>query len=681
MALDPTGPIDPDRILDRSFATVRRGVDPSEVERYLLQIANQMRATASRVQELERELENYRRRPPVVDPIDPSNLNKLLGEETTRVLDAAHSAAAEIRARAEENVARMLREAREESTQLREEAETHLARRTAEADAEVAAMRERIELERERAESEAAAIIDDAKQQGRDTLAETQQYRQRMLDDLSRRRQSLRDQIEQLQASRDRLAAAYDVVRDTLAVATEELQVALPDARFAAENAALRAAEAELEATVTPIVTVDDVERAGAAGTAPAPTPPVADASDGSAPPRLTVVPPVEEPPVDQDPTVVPIVPTAAEPPTITVVDEVIDEVAGEMVDTGIGPESGTDAGPEVEPAPVPIPASVRRAPEPVEGRHSSSVRVVRTGRAADVFARLREEGAAEAAAAAGAADDATATDDGDASAPADSAPADSEVDGSPDDGSVVTDDTGADTGADAATAASVGSDAGADDQAFLATRDASIAGIVTSLTRRVKRELSDEQNELLATVGTVKGNLSAIALLPTPESQLERYEDIALPALADAAEAGAAIAPVRGRGSSRPSVGDLASDLASAIVGPLRDRLEQAVVESAGDRDDLTKRVRSTFREWKGQRIDAIVEFAILGACNRGILDRLPRTIDVRWVVAESDAPSPDCEDNSLAGSVRCGTAFPTGHVAPPLHPGCHCAVLPARD
>ena len=93
MALDSSGPIDPDRILDRTFATVRRGVDPAEVERYLLQLANQMRATATRVAELERELENYRRRPVAVDPIDPSNLNRLLGEETTRVLDAAQSAA------------------------------------------------------------------------------------------------------------------------------------------------------------------------------------------------------------------------------------------------------------------------------------------------------------------------------------------------------------------------------------------------------------------------------------------------------------------------------------------------------------------------------------------------------------------------------------------------------------
>ncbi|CAB4787643.1 MAG: hypothetical protein F2731_02620 [Actinobacteria bacterium] len=216
-------------------------------------------------------------------------------------------------------------------------------------------------------------------------------------------------------------------------------------------------------------------------------------------------------------------------------------------------------------------------------------------------------------------------------------------------------------------------------DQAFIVARNEAVAAIESALARRIKRELSDEQNELLSTLRSVKGNLTAIAFLPTPESQLERYEDIALPALADAAEAGGSISPAKGRGTSRASVGDLAADLASAIVGPLRDRLERAVSESAGDRDELAQRIRSTFREWKGQRVDESVSFGVLSACNRGILDRLPKGSQVRWVVAAGDAPSPDCEDNALGGVTERGAAFPTGHNAPPLHPGCHCVVLPA--
>ncbi len=616
MATDSSGPIDPDRILDKTFATVKKGVDPVEVQRYLLQVSNQLKNSQTRVSELERQLEQARRQSAAHDPIDPSNLTKLLGEETTRVLDAAQSAAAEIRAKAEENVARLLHEAREESVRLREDAETLVARRTQEAEQATAQIREYAETQRANAEAEAAAIIEASKQQGREMVQEAKEVRQRMLDDLANRRQTLRQQIEQLRAGRDRLSAAYDIVRETLAVATEELDVALPEGRLSAEVASLQSVDSELEATITPIVTAEELDE---------PTIDVFPASQARnvetpaearpSAPKLTVVPPVEE----------------------AVVEELV-EVAAVVADP---PEPPTES-----------PGSPQ---DPREGRHSSSVRVVRTssGKAADVFARLRREGEDEVA---------TASDVSDEVADTSPEIIEEVVEVVvPEATQVVTSDLSADT-----------------DQVFIATRDAAISPIESSLARRIKRELSDEQNELLSTLRSVKGNLTAIAFLPTPESQLERYEDIALPALADATEAGAAIAPVKGRSSARASVGDLAADLASAIVGPLRDRLERAVSESAGDRDDLAQRIRSTFREWKGQRVDDAVTFALLAAANRGVLDQLPKNSKVRWVVAAGDSPSPDCEDNALGGPIDRGGAFPTGHKVPPLHPGCHCAVLP---
>lgn len=609
MATDSSGPIDPDRILDKTFATVKKGVDPVEVQRYLLQVSNQLKNSQTRVADLERQLEQARRQSADHDPIDPSNLTKLLGEETTRVLDAAQSAAAEIRAKAEENVARLLHEAREESVRLREDAETLVARRTQEAEQATAQIREYAETQRANAEAEAAGIIEASKQQGREMVQEAKEVRQRMLDDLANRRQALRQQIEQLQAGRDRLSAAYDVVRETLAVATEELHVALPEARLSAEVASLQSVDTELDATITPITATEEHD-GPTIDVFPAPEARNVETSAEarSSGPKLTVVPPVEEP----------------------VVEEPVEAVA------------------VLEPEPA---AETVAPPEdPREGRHSSSVRVVRTssGKAADVFARLRQEG-----------EDEVASADADVEAIEDPAVADEVV--------VVE------------VAAGIDSDASDDsDQAFIATRNGAVASFESSLARRIKRELSDEQNELLSTLRSIKGNMTAIAFLPTPESQLERYEDIALPALADAAEAGAAIAPVKGRSSARASVGDLAADLAAAIVSPLRDRLERAVSESSGDRDDLAQRIRSTFREWKGQRVDDAVTFAVLAAANRGILDRLPKNSQLRWVIAAGDSPSPDCEDNALGGPIERGGTFPTGHKVPPLHPGCHCVVLP---
>jgi cell division septum initiation protein DivIVA len=622
MATDSSGPIDPDRILDKTFATVKKGVDPVEVQRYLLQVSNQLKSSQTRAAELERQLEEARRQSAEHDPIDPSNLTKLLGEETTRVLDAAQSAAAEIRAKAEENVARLLREAREESLRLREDAETLVSRRTQEAEQATAQIREYAETQRANAEAEAAAIIEASKQQGREMVQEAKDVRQRMLDDLANRRQTLRQQIEQLQAGRDRLSAAYDVVRETLAVATEELHVALPEARLSAEVTALQSVDAELEATITPIVPAEEPD-APTIDVFPAPqsrnveTP----AQERSVAPKLTVVPPVEES-----------------------VEEIVE----------------AEAPVEVEPE---APADTVVPPEdPREGRHSSSVRVVRTssGKAADVFARLRQEGEDEVS---------SAGDDSEGAAET--------VLESIEEVVVIesTEEVVEVVVIEGAVEVVENDDV---DQAFIATRNAAVASFESSLARRIKRELSDEQNELLSTLRSIKGNMTAIAFLPTPESQLERYEDIALPALADAAEAGAAIAPVKGRSSARASVGDLAADMAAAIVSPLRDRLERAVSESSGDRDDLAQRIRSTFREWKGQRVDDAVTFAVLAAANRGILDRLPKASKVRWVVAAGDGPSPDCEDNALGGPIERGGAFPTGHKVPPLHPGCHCVVLP---
>jgi cell division septum initiation protein DivIVA len=651
MATDSSGPIDPDRILEKTFATVKRGVDPVEVQRYLLQISNQLKSAQQRVLELERQIDEARRRSAEHDPIDPSNLTKLLGEETTRVLDAAQSAAAEIRAKAEESVARLLREAREESVRMREETELLVTRRRQEAEQAAAQIYEESEQRLADAQAEAAGIIEASKQEGREMVVEAQQVRQRMLDDLSRRRQGLRQQIEQLQAGRDRLSAAYDVVRETLAVATEELQVALPEARLAAEVVQLQGADEELGATVTPIVTAEDL---GEPTIDAAPLPPARNVETPpepkSAAPKLTVVPPVDDStPEDQTPST----------PGSEATEGADLAVVSEPGDVPIDSEVSTSA---AEPTPT--------APDPREGRHSSSVRVVRTssGKAADVFARLRQEGEDETA----------LVDD----TPANAAPV--EVTAPEDATQVDTESFDEESASQENTSAvetqieSIDADADAD-QAFIVTRNEAVASIESALARRMKRELSDEQNELLSTLRSIKGNLTAIAFLPTPESQLERYEDIALPALADAAEAGGTISPVKGRSSSRASVGDLAAELASAIVGPLRDRLERAVSESAGDRDDLAQRIRSTFREWKGQRVDDAVSFAVLSACNRGILDRIPKSAQIRWVVAVDDPASPDCEDNALGGPIGHGQEFPTGHKVPPLHPGCHCVVLPS--
>jgi hypothetical protein len=201
------------------------------------------------------------------------------------------------------------------------------------------------------------------------------------------------------------------------------------------------------------------------------------------------------------------------------------------------------------------------------------------------------------------------------------------------------------------------------------------------SLSRRIKRELSDEQNELLSALTSIKGTVTAISVLPAQEAQVARYSALAAPLLAEAAEAGSAlVAGVAGRGGSRSSVADLASELASQVVGPLRERLERCFSEADGDRDEVAQRIRSCFREWKAQRVEPVVSHAMVAACNRGAFDRLPKKTMVRWVVSDGEVASPDCDDNALAGDLAKGDKFPTGHANAPIHERCRCFVVPVE-
>lgn len=632
---DTPAPIDPDRILEHTFTAVRRGYDPLEVQRYMLQIANQLRSGRDREAELRHQLDESEKRTAPIDDLDPSQLARLLGQETARVLEAAQGAAAEIRAKAEENVARLLREARDESQQMREDAESALSRKTAEADDAAAVIRAAAEEVIENARAEAAELVEAGRQEGRDMVAEAQKVRQRMLDDLSRRRKLLRQQIEQLQAGRDRLLAAYDVVRETLDVATEELHIALPEAKLAAETASLKDADDDetFEAEM------------GAAAAAAA---------------------------VDAEPEV----PAIAEPAaTEAASDEPADAVTG-TVDDAVDAALGVDE-------PVEAPDDEALAPDPVEGRHSSSVRVVKAGggvateapeeaepaetavladrdKAAGVFARLREED--------------VVTDDGDA--------IEIEVIETALEAVDVVLAAEAAAAAEPATDAAEVEDTGPVDpaQELLLRRDAAVAELERNLARRLKRELSDEQNELLASLTSTTGALTADAVLPAPEAHVERFQSITLPTLATAATAGAdLVSTVAGPPAAPTTVADLATEVAADIVAPLRERLERAFADSDGHADDVAQSIRSCYREWKGQRVDQIASHAVVAACNRGLLDRLPEGTLVHWVVADGDSPSPDCDDNALAGAMVRGEAFPTGHTSPPLHASCRCMVVPA--
>ena len=150
--------------------------------------------------------------------------------------------------------------------------------------------------------------------------------------------------------------------------------------------------------------------------------------------------------------------------------------------------------------------------------------------------------------------------------------------------------------------------------------RDAAVADLERNLARRLKRELSDEQNELLASLSAAKGSPTAADVLPAPEAHVERFQAIALPTLAAAATAGAdLVSTVAGPPAAPTSVADLAAEVAADIVAPLRERLERAFADSDGHPDDVAQSIRSCYREWKGQRVDQVATHAVVAASQPG--------------------------------------------------------------
>ena len=241
----------PDDVARHTFASVRRGFDPTEVRDYLESLAAGLRGLAEREQELRDALAEAEER--AANPvIDDTMLTAAVGKETARVLQSAHDAAAEMVANAEAEATRLVSEAQAESERLLAEAtevneqaharaDTLLAERTAEAEAAAASLQERTEqqvaaaLDKVRADAE--ELTERARAEGRVMVEEAQQLRARVLADLSRRRKVLHAQIEQLRAGRERLAETITEVRHAVDAIAEDLFNAENEARLAAEVA------------------------------------------------------------------------------------------------------------------------------------------------------------------------------------------------------------------------------------------------------------------------------------------------------------------------------------------------------------------------------------------------------------------------------------------------------------
>ena len=574
------------------FPQGRRGFDQAEVRDFLRMVAAELARLQERERFLERELRTSQQsRSSDAITMDDDTATRLLGEEAARILQTAREAATQIRTRAEDGSARLLREATDEAQRMREEAEIESARRRQDASAD--------------AESE----VQMAKQQGRDMVNEARAYRERVLSELARRRELARQQIEQLIHGRDRLLQAFERSR----IAAVEVMAELTPLGEPSEYVSLQPTTGPIPLMVPAATMYMQPER-----------------SDDDFP----------EPQVED------LLPEAAEVESVVEVEvevEVEAEVDYEPLVAGFDDD--------VE---VPIAAqglhivehhddTVISMPEPApyddfddddDDREPAQVVSLFAGEAA----RAEQKAAAKAEHKAAAKADAGAAD----VRAADVAACDAKVPETAGDLFARLREARAESIALRARDVVDMVDATVAHPVFLPGEETQAAAVeapvmefgvdtvaeavvplILSASRKLKRVLADEQNELLDTLRRKEPVRTLDALLPWETEQAARYSAAVEPDLIAAALAGAD----GGSDGKNPAIVRPAIDaVTNDIIAPLRERLTRLIDKSGGNNAELGVDVRALYREWKAHRIDEHVEEIVRLAYDRGALTVAPR-------------------------------------------------------
>ena len=217
-----------------------------------------------------------------------------------------------------------------------------------------------------------------------------------------------------------------------------------------------------------------------------------------------------------------------------------------------------------------------------------------------------------------------------------------------------------------------------------LQSRGASLAPLEASVGRRLKRVLADEQSNALDQLRRRKVAPSADELLGSSADYTMRYQEAVRDDLQQAARIGAtSIAGLSAHDladivSAEDVIGHALGEVEREMIQPLRLHLERSLASAGDDADEAASQLRSVYREWKVQRIEALVGHLVLTAHGRGAFAALVPGTPVCWIVDEANRPCAEGDDNALAGTVAVGEEFPTGHRSVPAYPGCRCAITP---
>lgn len=622
-------PSSPAAVGSAQFSVARRGFEQEEVRDLLRGVSAELARLQERERFLESELRAMQTRGlSAPGALDEEMVTALLGEETARVLTAAREAAKQQIARAAETAERLVREASSDAARIRQEAEIESSRQRNDAVADVEA---EIEL---------------AKQQGREMVIEAREYREKVLSELARRRELAREQIEHLIHDRDRLVAAFDRARlaanDVVGDLTEFDELSEEVARISGLSTPVDAtAPIFFDHTKDPDAipqSSESIEVEKVVGV-------IAESIDSTTIETaeifetteiIGVVEVLEDEEVTEeipDTTVVAMHEAPAgmsehpssEPPAQEHIAEVV-QLFGKKRKEAEAPQPTTEV---VEP-----PVEAAKVIEVVEAKKQPAITTPQKKSVDDLFARLKQTSTAEVAR----------------------------------------------TTKPKVVVPKV-------DQGVFDHRDEVLEPILVLITRKMKRVLADEENSMLTYLQGKKSVVALEKVLPSADEHLQMYvealsEDVISAAMAGAQSLSKSLkADLRKRVTRSAVMQVVSRTMDESTIRPLREKIQRAVEQSNGDKDEMSNLIRSVYREMKMQRVEQQVSDIARMAYSRGAYLVLDQGTQVCWMVDPNGPSCADAEDNSLAGSTDLGSEFPTGHVHPTAHAGCRCLIAPIGD
>ena len=625
-------PSSPAAVGSAQFSVVRRGFEQEEVRDLLRGVSAELARLQERERFLESELRAMQTRGlSAPGALDEEMVTALLGEETARVLTSAREAAKQQIARAAETAERLVREASSDAARIRQEAEIEASRKRNDAVADVEA---EIEL---------------AKQQGREMVIEAREYREKVLSELARRRELAREQIEHLIHDRDRLVAAFDRARlaanDVVGDLTEFDELSEEVARISGLSTPVDAtAPIFFDYTKEPDAipqSSESIEGEKVVGV-------IAESIDSitiETVDAVEVVEVVEVEDIIEVEEVIVVEDVVEEAPDITVVamheapagmsehpssEPPAQEHIAEVVQL-FGKKRKEVESPQVMNEVVEPPVAVV---EPVEAKKEPVAATPQRKSVDDLFARLKQTNTAEVAR----------------------------------------------TTKPKVVVPKV-------DQGVFDHRDEVLAPIMVLITRKMKRVLADEENSMLTYLQGKKSVVALEKVLPSADEHLQMYvealsEDVISAAMAGAQSLSKSLkADLRKRVTRSAVMQVVSRTMDESTIRPLREKIQRAVEQSNGDKDEMSNLIRSVYREMKMQRVEQQVSDIARMAYSRGAYLVLDQGTPVCWMVDPNGPSCADAEDNSLAGSTDLGSEFPTGHVHPTAHAGCRCLITPIGD